>query len=1277
MMPKNKKKRPYVFTYLLILLLGSTGVFLTKTDVGFNIVYRILRQQMNSRFNFELSINELRTPLKTNLQADQLKFANEDSTIIVSIDTLNIDYKGIFELFGRRHLDSLKLVEPKIYIKIGENNNDEQGFPDITFPNFLVNNIKIINADLQIEMQDTLIEQKIDRLDFHYSGRNNAATLVINDLKMKNEALDIDVKGLQSEVVFKNKIAKLRDLEFVFNDSRIQSNGKFRYQEPFRFQFNFQVKDFAIEDYVDLPVIKEEDILNLDLDIMGDFKEFTATVDLSGTLNGRQIDQSVFNIEYKDDYLHLLQANFKSSGTDISLYGSYGLKDQYVSATVTSYQLTLSEWLETLPEFDFEGRLRASGYLDERLKVNYDFDCKEIFGIETANLSGDITLNGLDDIELDSTNQIVLRDGLLKARGNIRNLSEVDLDIFGNVASLDELELPDFGEIDADDIYLTLKILGEINDPDIQMNLNLDTLKYDAYLVNNMNISLFSNHTISEPGGALLVSFENAAIDSFLIGSVQTYVRVEEDSIFLDYLDISHENYNMSLSAFVSNFKVFTIETMQGQYLGEDIYLLDPVTFKIDDNGYSLSRYDVLYRDALLYGNLDIKDSLITGSMNIAGAELNSLPLLSTMMDSVAGLLNMSIDVTGQVDDPVIFSEINLENAHAFGLDAQNIHSEMHYVDSMVFINDLKLEINDERQIALTGELPLSIDFSDNKIARILPDESIYADVNLENIRLEKLLPFILDMRIIGNADAIGTITGSINDPIMDADLIVRDPDVMTIVGDSVKAKFHYSDERMYFNDVDIFANNGRYKGNANLYMDLSMQTDGPRFSPDSLVYAYIEGSDDEMIYLTPFIEPIEELTGDLYTELEIKGNFIESEKNGRVVMKNGRLVLDILGNEIENIDAEAILVNNDMQVELNGNLPSEAYTLAGILGLEKEQVQNKYNFNISGNMDMSFMIRPDFNLQLSGGQMGIITLNDNVNLTTESVDLSITGQDTLLVSGDVTIQEGLIEFGSSRVVPQSSAPVSTKGDWLKTAYSINTIIDKIYFRNQLVDATLNGEMVLQKFPDEARTRMGGELDVTEGFFNYWASVFVLEEGSLILDQFEGNHELNFMATKSIKDEEGNKVDIIASISGELNNPEITFTDENNSMSQAQIVNSLTVGEIRSVISDVTNSIEGDATAILSLAEVPLEQQARKIGGIGGLDRIDIISGTQGSYIDETTALVIGGRIGRNFYLTYEGSADDPLMNIEYEYRLNNKVSIVGSASDEKVGAAVRLRLQY
>ena len=134
------------------------------------------------------------------------------------------------------------MIEPCIYIKLGEGEQERSAMPEINFPNFLVNAIRIEDAKVQIETPDTLIYQEIDNFEFSYSGRKDGAILEIKDFQLKNDELGIKIYDLSSEVVFKNDIAKLRNLNFMFNDSRISSNGKIRYIEHSRFHFSFNIE---------------------------------------------------------------------------------------------------------------------------------------------------------------------------------------------------------------------------------------------------------------------------------------------------------------------------------------------------------------------------------------------------------------------------------------------------------------------------------------------------------------------------------------------------------------------------------------------------------------------------------------------------------------------------------------------------------------------------------------------------------------------------------------------------------------------------------------------------------------------------------------------------------------------------------------------------------------------------------------------------------------------------------------------------------------------------
>lgn len=1263
----KKRSRRNLLIFFLILFLGLSGLFLTKTDTGFTLLYRILSKQINKNSNYSLSVKELSRSMKAQISAGRLIVANDDSSLVFSVDTLNIHFKGIFELIGKRRLDSLTFIDPHLYIRSPENGEKNKSIGKaIQFPRFLIGRIDFERLSLSIETADTLYSQEIKKASFAYSGQKDAARIFIRDLEVFLPEQNLHISNTRSEISVKNDIAKLRNLSFSVNEAFIEASGKLRYFEAPRFEMDLRVNNISPAKYLNQEMIRENDLLNLHLELMGNFKDFSLTTDMNGTLNGEKIVYANLNLEYKNNFIHLLGASFKSKGTDLSLYGSYNLLDRYVSGSLTAHQLKPSDWFSEAPEFALNGRMRVNGYIDKNLMLNYDWHFGDIYGLPSLGFYGNARIDSMQTILLDSSNVLSLPGGSLKVRGEISDMRMLNVDVYGSMDYFGGLEIPGISSFDSKNLILTLKLLGSVKDPDLQMNLNLDDLYYDKLHLRNLNLSLFGNRILSHPDGALLMSFDHAEFDSLQLGSVETYIRIDNETVVLDYLDLNYDNYDLSMSGSIRNFSDFSLSRMQGSYMNQSVYLLDTVSFSMRDDGFSLSRFDILYRDALLYGSLDVAGDSIWGSLNIAGAQLETLPFISAMGDSLSGVLDFNLDIESYLGDPKMQAQLLLKHAHYQGITAERIRTNLHYEKQRININNFIVDFTQSRSLRLSAAFPTDINFKRINPFKVLTDEAIEAEFGLKNIRLSVLAPILSpDLSLSGELNMRGNLSGSLNDPAIEGEILLAKPGMEKIEADTLKAKMYYKDSYIYFHDASLIANNGRYNGNAYLYTDLRWQPKGPRFSPDSSLYAYLEGSDDELLYLTPFIEDIERFDGDFYTELEIKGSLNKSDKNGRISVKNGRLVLSFLSNKIENLEGDIRLENNIADVDLRGKLPSVSYTLVSVLGLDRGKTESAHNFNVSGSMNMQNLIKPEFDLLVQGDQISVVTLDENFNLNIGNVDLRVKGRDTLRVSGDVTVREGLVEMNFN----QPGNMVETGGESrLYSEYNINAVIDKIYFRNQLIDATLYGELLLLKYAADDGVRLSGQLNISQGIFNYWLSVFDLEEGSIVFDQFQGNHELNFTASKQIGG--GNR--IIASINGPLNNPEIDFIDEDNKLSKAEIIRELTIGEL----SRGTNTAARTTTALMVLAERPLEQQAQKLGGgVGGLDRIDI-KGGEGTYIDSTTALIVGGRIGRNFYLTYEGSQSDP-MNIEIEYRINNRISIVGKADEESVSGAFRLRVQY
>ncbi|MDZ7821184.1 MAG: hypothetical protein U5N26_04885 [Candidatus Marinimicrobia bacterium] len=579
MADRKKAHRRHLPVFFIILFIGLSGLFITKTEFGFNVAYKVLKNYLKRDLGYTLSISDLDKRLDTRLRADKLEFTNDDSSLVFSIDTTNIHYSGIFELLGKRRVDSLRLQKPEIYIRSKGRSDKAPEITGLNFPGISIGHIILNNAKVEIETPDTLFSQTVDHAEFSYSGAGARARFDIHDMRMENKALDLRLHTMSSEVTVNNNIAKLRNLCFRLNEAEFNSSGKIRFTDSLRFQFLFSIRDIRPARYYEHRLIDPGDKLSVKLELMGSLKAFYAALNISGSINRKTIRQANVNIEYKDDYLHILEASFKNEDTDISMYGSYGIKDKYLTSTFTSYELHPSAWFPDLPEFAFQGRMRASGYMNKRMSANYNFQCLDLYGIDESRIEGNVFVDEMRDIILDSTNYIYLPDGVLKARGKITGLDSADLDIYGDIADLGPLG-PEAGkDLKMKNILLTLRVLGELKDPDVQLNLNVDTFAYDRYSVNDLNLSLYGSGIFSEPGGAVLLSFDDATVDSFLIGNVQTYVRMDGDTVNVDYFDISHENYSLSLSGSARDFTTFTLNSMQGRYMNEDVYLLDSVSF--------------------------------------------------------------------------------------------------------------------------------------------------------------------------------------------------------------------------------------------------------------------------------------------------------------------------------------------------------------------------------------------------------------------------------------------------------------------------------------------------------------------------------------------------------------------------------------------------------------------------------------------------------------------------------------------------------------------------
>lgn len=1266
-----KTQRRYIVSFILILLIGVLGVYFTKSDMGLRLIYSIARQQIERKLDYTLSIDDIAKHPYTGIRADKVEFTSKDSSIIVEIDTMNIHYSGIFEILGRQHVNVLRLSNPKITVRIDSSSGSgDMDMTGMKLPEMLINKLLIDNATICINTPDTSIIAYVKTLDLRYSGQPGQAQLNVFDLAFCDSDSSIFVRDFSSHVTVKNNIIKLKNLNFLLNGAEISAVSKIRFTDALRFQGDFSVHKADLSDYVDLPFVYKNEKVDLDVTVSGDPNEFTGSVSVKGKANHMDIDMGQIDFEFKDETFYLLQAKFSNAYNDIALFGSFGFKDRYVNATVSIYDLSPEFWISDIKAFDVNGRLRAKGYLDDEIKLNYKINADNIYGLETAGISGDITMLGLDTLVLDTNNYFQIPNGKLSLSGTVIGFDSLDLKMHGFVKEIGDIDIGGDKKPELKNVTIAMSGKGHISDPSIEFNANIDSLAYDKLSTENIKFSIYGRDFFTNPKGTALISLEDIRWDSLSVNKLETYVTMEDQDVVMEFLDIDGKGYEFSLCGSMSDYEIFTIDKMTGVYEDQSVYLLDTVSLTLRDDYFKLSPFEVLYKDAYLFGQFSLIDQILDGKLSILGADINSLPKVIAGQDSISGIVDMDITVDGSVSDPELSSILSIKKGRFFDVGINSVAGRLEYGNDKLSMKDVDIQFEDERYIRGMMQLPMDIDFGSYEIIRLLPEGDLSGIWDVHNIRMKKLLGLMTnEIDVGGELSLDANIFGTLGKPRLESDLSLSYPSIDLIKLDTIQAAINYKDKKLYFNDVFLESSQGEYKGFAYLPFDLEKDNFQYEFLADSNLYVFVQGRDKDLPYLTPFLDVVENLDGEFNTEFEIAGTFNDPVKNGSVTIRKGNLVIEQLENRIEDINGTGKLVDNVLNLDIKAKWPAVQYTLAGILGLSGASEEAESNMQVDGTIDLTHFSHIGFDLNARGENLSIVALGEDVNLTSGDVNLNVKGYDPISITGDFEVREGYIGFEFNSL---GGGPVNNAQETVGFEYVINMPIEKIYLRNQFIDATLEGEAIMIKHPYLPDTHIGGSLTVTDGLFSYWASVFELQEGSITLDQFEGNHELNFTAYKEISDNI-----IIASISGELDNPEINFSDNNNELSQAEIVRALTIGEIEGVFSDLgeaTASASATTTALLALVERPLEQQAQKFGNVGGLDRIDI-KGGEGTYIDSISVLV-GGRIGRNFYLTYEGSQDDPL-NIEVEYRLNNKVSVIATADDESVSGAVRLRIQY
>ena len=292
-------------------------------------------------------------------------------------------------------------------------------------------------------------------------------------------------------------------------------------------------------------------------------------------------------------------------------------------------------------------------------------------------------------------------------------------------------------------------------------------------------------------------------------------------------------------------------------------------------------------------------------------------------------------------------------------------------------------------------------------------------------------------------------------------------------------------------------------------------------------------------------------------------------------------------------------------------------------------------------------------------------------------IDLSITGKDTIDISGTINARNGAIykEFTTNEI---NNSPNESKR--IITNYNIRfPIEDTFSIRNSQIDAKISGELGISKLYSDT-WNYSGEIEFIEGqIYYYLGDVFEKLKGTMVFDGQGFNPFLELSASTKIGDAE-----IMLGVFGPFDNPEWRF-DSDKGYSESDILQLLT---FNTRVSEEGFSTEGLGTQAQTILGAYLERQLEKnFIKSTGLKSSGIIEDVQ---ISGTSELInpnqgeefsINARLNQNFSLSYKRSfsLEAAYKNkVGVEYKLNPNFSVIGNVDESgQVQMKFRVRRVY
>lgn len=423
-----------------------------------------------------------------------------------------------------------------------------------------------------------------------------------------------------------------------------------------------------------------------------------------------------------------------------------------------------------------------------------------------------------------------------------------------------------------------------------------------------------------------------------------------------------------------------------------------------------------------------------------------------------------------------------------------------------------------------------------------------------------------------------------------------------------------------------------------------------------------VTASSFDLARLAPFADTIQHSGGSLDAQLRVGGTVKAPEVNGNALLRDGVLLLTVIGEPYRDIQARLNLANNRLDVE-ELRLASKTGA-AGLNGWLKITADGLEELHLSLQAhDFTAMNTPSIQARLTGavearGSLDALTVQGDLTVPRARIRIDGFGAGPASVSAsDLTVPGvygGDPEGETDAAQADNGAPDSFITRSLQTELNVR-MPKNVWLVGPETALELRGSFLVAKNFD-APFVIGGSAETVRGFIGFMRKKFDLERGRIT---FTGANELNpFLDVVARHDVSGYSVAL--HVEGESRRPQFSFSSIPD-LPEEDILSLLVFGKTRDRLTgSEKTALSGHAANVAG--NVISQFLEKRVSNTLGLDTLEVdVEDEFGS------GSVRGGRyVTQDLFISYQHELGEQGRNtVGVEYSLSPRVKLKGTSNDE------------